>query len=93
MTLELLEAEAWSTPVGREGLSLRCRSGSMWVTQEGDPEDHIVTAPGRFETRKPGKVAVVALGAARFEVLGADVEVRVHPHVRHAGAGGAAAAR
>ena len=93
MTLELREAEVWSIPVGRGGLSLRCRSGMMWVTQEGDPEDHIITFPGRFETRRPGKVAVVALEPTRFEVVGADVEVRVHPHVRHAGAGGAAAAQ
>ena len=77
----------------RAGLSLRCRSGMMWVTQEGDPEDHIVSSPGRYETRRPGRVVVVALEPVRFEVLGADVEVRVHPHVRLAGGGGAAAAR
>lgn len=91
MTLELRESEAWSTPVGRAGLSLRCRSGSMWVTQEGDPEDHIVAAPGRFETRKPGRVAVVALEPTRFDLVGADLEVRVHPHAPLARGSGAAA--
>lgn len=69
MVITLSEAETWSTPVGRDGVDLRVTSGSVWVTQATDPEDHVLDAPGALESRRAGKIVVFALTPARFEVV------------------------
>jgi hypothetical protein len=46
---------------GRGGLVLACESGEFVVTQEGDPDDHVVEQGGRFRTRSRGLVVAWAL--------------------------------
>jgi hypothetical protein len=74
--LKLAEGEAWSTHSARSGLVLRCESGKLWVTVEGDPEDHILLAPDSFTVPTHGRVAVLALSPASLEVVAA-------PHLAH----------
>lgn len=69
MLIDLNEQETWSAPVGKDGVDIRVASGSVWVTQATDPEDHVLEAPGALESRRPGKVVVFALTPARFEVV------------------------
>ena len=38
---------------------IKCYGGSVWMTQEGDSTDYIVTE--RFEISNPGKIVVQAL--------------------------------
>jgi DUF2917 family protein len=78
MLIDLNEQETWSAPVGKDGVDIRVASGSVWVTQATDPEDHVLAAPGALESRREGKVVVFALTPARFEV------VRPWPAARHA---------
>ncbi len=78
MLIDLEEQETWSSPVGKDGVDIRVASGSVWVTQATDPEDHVMAAPGAFESRRAGKVVVFALTPARFEV------VRPWPEARRA---------
>ncbi|HTN54397.1 MAG TPA: DUF2917 domain-containing protein [Anaeromyxobacter sp.] len=68
MQLELRESKTWSGPAGREGLRVRVSSGTVWVTQEADPEDHVLAGPGVFDTRPRGRVVVYALTPATVEV-------------------------
>lgn len=70
-TVALRDGQAWSTVSSRAGLALRCTKGKLWVTFEGDPEDHIVAAPEVFTAPERGRVAVMALGPATIEVVGA----------------------
>lgn len=66
--LTLADGEAWSTQSHRAGLVVRCESGKLWVTVEGDPEDHILLAPDVFIAPTAGRVAVLALSSATLEV-------------------------
>jgi hypothetical protein len=67
MIVTLSEAEAWSTMVGAEGILVRVIAGEVWLTREGDPEDHVVAAPGVFRSERRGRLAVQALAPARLE--------------------------
>jgi len=68
MVIDLDAAEAWSTVVGAEGLLVRVAAGEVWLTREGDTEDHVLGAPFAFRSERRGRLAVQALGPARLEV-------------------------
>ena len=74
--LTLAEGEAWSMQSPRAGLIIRCELGKLWVTVEGDSEDHILLAPDSFRVPTRGRVAVLALSPAAIEVTAA-------PHLAH----------
>lgn len=63
----LPENATWSLEV-EAGATLRLRTGSAWVTFEGDAEDHILSGPACFTAPRRGRVALWALSPARFEV-------------------------
>ena len=64
----LTEREVWTAPVGRRGLVVACEAGRVWVTMEGDPEDHVLEPGGRVHFTRPGLVAVQALCTSRVRV-------------------------
>jgi hypothetical protein len=64
VSLELNEGEAWSAEPPRHGLIVRCERGSVWMTVEGDREDHILAAGETFTTTAHGRVALLALSPA-----------------------------
>lgn len=66
--VELNEARAWSMVAESAGLELRVLSGTVWVTQAADGQDHVLTAHGAFVTAHAGRVAVQALTPARIAV-------------------------
>jgi hypothetical protein len=45
----------------RHGITLQCWSGVLWVTQEGDPADHLLAAGETFQTRRAGRVVAQAM--------------------------------
>lgn len=51
-----------------EGLRLRAERGTFLVTQEGDPEDHVLAGAAELRTGKRGLVVVWALSDGAFEV-------------------------
>lgn len=53
------------------GLLLRVRSGSLWVTLEGDATDHWLEAGASLRLEGPGLVVIEAVASpARFELTG-----------------------
>jgi hypothetical protein len=46
---------------GGAGNAIVCHSGSVWVTQEGDPRDIIVSAGESFALERKGPTLVQAL--------------------------------
>ncbi len=66
--VELPPNTAWSLSPPRGGVEIRCERGAVWVTVEGDPEDHVLVAPAAFSSRSRGRVAAVALEPARIAV-------------------------
>ena len=39
-------------------LQILCGAGVLWITQDGDPEDHILERGERFTVTRPGRVVV-----------------------------------
>ena len=48
---------------GRAGLVLRCQSGMFLVTQQGDPDDHVLGSGDAFRTASRGRVVAWAFQA------------------------------
>jgi hypothetical protein len=70
--LELARDETWSAVVDGKGLEVRCASGLVMITCEGDPEDHVLSAGSVFVARRPGRLAIWALEPARVRIALAD---------------------
>jgi len=68
---DLKAGRAWSARAPR-GVEIACERGAVWITVEGDPEDHVVVAPGSFRTGGHGRVAALALEPAHLAVSPAE---------------------
>ena len=70
--VELAPNEALTIMADR-GTEIRVVQGALWITQEGDGQDHIVVAGTRFRSGHQGAIVVSALeGASRASVSWAD---------------------
>jgi hypothetical protein len=47
--------------VAERGTVIRCLSGLIWITQEGDPLDHVVPAGARYCSGGPGRIVASAI--------------------------------
>jgi hypothetical protein len=50
------------------GLAVRARSGALWITQEGDHQDHLVAAGERFVADRHGSLVVSAFARSEVEL-------------------------
>jgi hypothetical protein len=51
---------------GRQGRDILCRSGKVWITEEGKAEDYILSAGESFHASGKGLVVVQALTDAQL---------------------------
>ncbi|HUI99606.1 MAG TPA: DUF2917 domain-containing protein [Usitatibacter sp.] len=65
--LELAEGQV-VTLVDAEGTRILPQRGQVWITQEGDREDHIVAAGETLVVVRPGRTIVQALEPARVAI-------------------------
>jgi hypothetical protein len=57
-------ATAWiARPLGR---TVRCESGALWLTFDGEPEDVILEAGASHVCTKAGRLSVHAMAAAQY---------------------------
>lgn len=68
MDLALEENMTWSTRVHGSPVEVSCLSGIVWVTREGDPEDHVLSEGATFVTSRRGLLAMMAFRHARVRV-------------------------
>jgi hypothetical protein len=63
------------------GTRILCRTGSLWVTQEGEVKDSVVR-PGEVLTiRRPGRTVISALETSTLMLIGPEVrDVSVQRH-------------
>lgn len=66
MRMILASRELVALP-GGESLAVHCTSGTLWVTQYGDPKDVVLEAGQWTALDRPGVALVQALAAAGFE--------------------------
>lgn len=71
-----LPAREAVTVVAHRGTELRVLMGQVWITQEGDGHDYVVTAGTRYCSGSEGSIVVSALGeASRIAVSWTDPAV------------------
>ncbi len=54
------------------GQVIQCLSGMIWLTQEGDVRDHVLTAGRVKPIDRPGRVALQALKSSRVRIFPPD---------------------
>ncbi len=65
------------------GTLIICRSGALWITQEGDIRDAIVEPAASFTIRKAGATVITALRTSSLTLIGSQaVEVEANPQQR-----------
>ena len=52
-----------------QGTRIVCRAGSLWITQECDVKDAVITAGESFTLSHPGLTLVTALSAAELTII------------------------
>lgn len=57
----LKKGEMWKSPDDFHILSINCTQGTVWITQTGDAEDHLLQPGEVFETLEEGLVIMQSL--------------------------------
>ena len=70
-TLTLAPASLLAVQDGA-GTRILCRSGCLWVTQEGEIKDSVVGAGEVLTIRRPGRTLISALEASSLTLIGPD---------------------
>jgi len=52
-----------------QGSRITCHAGSLWITQECDVKDAVITAGESFTVRKPGLTLLTALSASELTII------------------------
>ena len=52
------------------GTVISCRKGVLWLTQTGNPGDHLIRAGEAFSIERPGAVLISALEESLYTVSG-----------------------
>jgi len=65
--LDLQEGQV-VTLVDAEGTAIAARRGVLWITEEGDRDDHVVHEGEAFVVAHAGRTVVQALGPARIAI-------------------------
>lgn len=64
---ELVQGATFAVAKPR-GVTIECRSGSLWLTHDGDCKDVVLAAGQAYRSERPGRLLVHAMEAAHFAV-------------------------
>jgi hypothetical protein len=60
--------KVWSADGDNCWRAILCREGVVWITQDQDVQDYVITAGEMFLISQPGKVVAQALVDSRIEI-------------------------
>lgn len=63
-----------------EGVTITCITGSVWITQEGDTRDHVLSSGELFAACRGGQIIVQIIENARITIRNLKKNV---PYLRH----------
>jgi Protein of unknown function (DUF2917) len=58
----------FTVKTGREGKEITCLGGTLWITQEGDGIDRILTLGDIFQSRIPGDIIIEGLDHSQVRI-------------------------
>jgi len=64
-----------------QGIRVVCRAGSLWITQECDVKDAVITAGESFTLSHPGLTLVTALSAAELTIIEPRAATQSQPSI------------
>lgn len=64
ININLETEEAQKLDAIRPGTVIRCQDGILWITQDGDRDDHILKAGDTFTVTRKGNVVLQALNSS-----------------------------
>ena len=64
--INLRKYKIWTLDGDRRGDVISCKCGSLWITQDDDLKDYILSSGQNFWVTKPGMVIVQALDDSQF---------------------------
>ena len=62
-----------------QGTRILCNTGSLWITQECDVKDAVITAGESFTVRNRGLTLLTALSAAEVTVIEPHAGIQTQP--------------
>jgi hypothetical protein len=66
--VELRAGKFWRADGDSRWRAILCLEGIIWITQDGDVQDHVITTGEMFLVSQPGKVIMQALVDSRIEI-------------------------
>jgi len=75
--VEMKKGQAARVPAGLDGCTISCVSGTLWLTQENDPADYIITPESAFRVSGTGITVMEAVGDCTVRITRGSHE-RVH---------------
>ena len=64
-----------------QGTRVVCRAGSLWITQECDVKDAVITAGESFTLSHPGLTLVSALSATELTIIEPRADMQSQPWI------------
>jgi hypothetical protein len=64
----VLKAQQFLKIEESEHARIRCDDGMVWITQDGDPRDVVLSAGQQFTVDRPGQVVVFSLNGATLQL-------------------------
>jgi hypothetical protein len=66
VTIRLPTRSVWAAPTSTR--TVRCLTGKIWITQEGDSRDHVLSTGQSFTSTRAGKIVVQAMDESTIRV-------------------------
>ena len=66
--IELRAGKFWRAAGDSRWRAILCLEGMIWITQDGDVQDHVITTGEMFLVSQPGKVIAQALINSRMTI-------------------------
>ncbi len=65
---DIHKRKIFTVRTGKEGKKITCLGGTIWITQEGDGIDRILTLGDSYQSRIPGDIIIEGLDHSQVRI-------------------------